>query len=125
MTSGAALAPPETAALDRALDQLTAAADQWRRLALAAKRDLLRECGRRVSEHAPEWVAAACLGRGLPPEALIAGEEWVSGPWVTLAYNQRPGRDGRRVGARGRSAAGRPAASQRARRANRRGRAAP
>ena len=86
MTSDAALAPPETAALDRALDELTAAADQWRRLALAAKRDLLRECGRRVGDHATEWVAAACLGRGVSPEALIAGEEWVSGPWVTLAY---------------------------------------
>ena len=86
MTSDAALAPPEIAALDRALDELTAAADQWRRLALAAKRDLLRECGRRVSEHAPEWVAAACAGRGVLPDAPIAGEEWVSGPWVTLAY---------------------------------------
>ena len=48
MTSDAALADPETAALDRAVDELAAAADQWRELSLVAKRDLLREVCRRV-----------------------------------------------------------------------------
>ena len=86
MTSDAALADPETAALDRAVDELAAAADQWRELSLVAKRDLLREVGRRISVQAAEWVAAGCAGRGVSPEAPVAGEEWVAGPWVTLAY---------------------------------------
>ena len=86
MTSDAALADLETTALDRAVDELAATADQWRQLSLVAKRDLLREVGRRISTQAAEWVAAGCAGRGVSPEAPIAGEEWVSGPWVTLAY---------------------------------------
>ncbi len=86
MPSDAALADSETAALDRAVDELAAGAKQWRELSLVAKRDLLREVGRRISVQAADWVAAGCAGRGVSPGASVAGEEWVSGPWVTLAY---------------------------------------
>ena len=101
MTSDAALADPETAALDRAVDELAAAADQWRELSLVAKRDLLREVCRRIGVQAAEWVAAGCAGRGVSPEAPIAGEEWVAGPWVTLAYCNALAGHGGCIGARG------------------------
>ena len=76
----------ERAELDAALAELREGAGHWARLPIAAKRDLLLELHRGVAEAADEWVELACGLKGIALDSPLAGEEWMSGPYVVLAY---------------------------------------
>ena len=76
----------ETGDVDASLVQLRAGAREWSRLAIPAKRDLLLELHRGVAAVADEWVELACRHKGIGLRSPLAGEEWMSGPYVVLAY---------------------------------------
>ena len=75
----------DTAAIDRDLTDLRAHADHWARLPLGERIDLLRAVRRNVADLAREWVDVAAKVKRLDPGSPLVGEEWISGPWVTLA----------------------------------------
>lgn len=58
----------------------------WARTSLARRRELLVRFQQLVAENAEDWVAAATRIKGLPEGSPLVGEEWISGPWATLAY---------------------------------------
>ncbi len=77
------------AATDRhQLDELVAGlvdhAAAWRNTGMAERAGLLRACIERLLAVAPEWVDAACRAKGVSPSSPLAGEEWISGPMVTI-----------------------------------------
>jgi aldehyde dehydrogenase (NAD(P)+) len=76
----------DTAELDRIVGELREGAERWSTFAAAAKRDLLLELHRGVVAVAAEWVEVACGLKGIAVDSPLAGEEWMSGPYVVLAY---------------------------------------
>ncbi|WP_320669362.1 aldehyde dehydrogenase family protein [Patulibacter defluvii] len=79
-------------AFDADLAALRAAAGRWARLPLADKRRMLSGLHDAVAEQAEEWVRLTCQGKGLDRDAPLAGEEWISGPWVQLGFTAALGR---------------------------------
>ena len=75
----------DTDAIDRDLADLREHADAWARLPVAERIDLLRGVRRNVADLAREWVDVAVKVKRLDPDSPLVGEEWISGPWVTLA----------------------------------------
>ena len=72
--------------MDAALADLTAHKTEWARLPLARKLALLDRLRGRIDHVSGKWVTAASRAKGLPVGSPLRGEEWVSGPWATLAY---------------------------------------
>jgi acyl-CoA reductase-like NAD-dependent aldehyde dehydrogenase len=85
------LAVEETARpeLDRLVERLAGRAEPWSRVGIPERIDYIDRCVAALLEVAPEWVAEACRRRGLDPDSAIAGEEWLSGPMVTVAGLRR------------------------------------
>ncbi|WP_245529998.1 aldehyde dehydrogenase family protein [Anaeromyxobacter dehalogenans] len=79
----AAPAPTEPRALDEAVARLREAAPGWAAAPLAARAALARAMLEGVGRTARRAVEAACAAKGLPSDAPQAGEEWLSGPYVT------------------------------------------
>ena len=80
--------PPDTdrATMDAALADLAAHKTEWARLPLARKLALLDRLRGRIDRVSGKWVTAASRAKGLPVGSPLRGEEWVSGPWATIAY---------------------------------------
>jgi acyl-CoA reductase-like NAD-dependent aldehyde dehydrogenase len=76
--------PTEESDLDRRVSHLRDHAREFARLPIEKKIDLLEDIRRRVRDVAPEWVLAACAAKGIPVDAPVAGEEWISGPSVLV-----------------------------------------
>jgi aldehyde dehydrogenase (NAD(P)+) len=72
--------------LDEALRELGTGASRWARLPVAAKRALLLEVHRDVAAVGDDWVEVTCALKGVRRDSPLAGEEWMSGPYVMLAY---------------------------------------
>jgi len=72
--------------LDGTVGELRRGAERWAALSTAAKRELLVELHRGVAAVANEWVEVSCGVKGLACDSQLAGEEWLSGPYVVLAY---------------------------------------
>jgi aldehyde dehydrogenase (NAD(P)+) len=70
--------------LDRLIGRLRDRAQEFARLHIATKIELLEDCLRGTRDVASDWVAAACRAKGIPQNAPVAGEEWVAGPALTL-----------------------------------------
>jgi acyl-CoA reductase-like NAD-dependent aldehyde dehydrogenase len=70
--------------LDRLIGRLRERAQEFARLHVATKIELLEDCLRGTRDVAGDWVAAACRAKGISPNAPVAGEEWVAGPALTL-----------------------------------------
>lgn len=73
-----------TANLDRAVAEVKVKADEFFRLPVRAKADLLRQIQPRLVEVAPDWVKAACRAKGIAYGSTMAGEEWLAGPFITM-----------------------------------------
>ena len=71
-------------ALDAAVARVREAAPGWARAPLADRIDLARELQAGCARVATRMAEAACQAKGIPIGAPQAGEEWLSGPWVTL-----------------------------------------
>ena len=70
--------------LDRAIADLTVGADAWSRLGLDQRATLITETQASIARHANDWVAAAIAAKGTH-EGPMEGEEWISGPYASLA----------------------------------------
>lgn len=70
--------------MEAAVTTLRSRADAWARLELGERRRLLAGCRRGVVDVAERWVVASCRAKGIATDAPVAGEEWLSGPYVLL-----------------------------------------
>jgi aldehyde dehydrogenase (NAD(P)+) len=77
-------ARPEQSALDAAVARTREAAPGWARASLQERIDLARQLQAGAGRTAERMARAACQAKGIPWTSPQAGEEWVSGPWVTL-----------------------------------------
>jgi hypothetical protein len=69
----------DTAALDAAVGEVAAHADEWAGTTAAARADLLDQVLRDTMAAQDDWLAAACAAKGLEPESTEAGEELFAG----------------------------------------------
>ena len=72
----------DSVALDSTLAALQAKKDEWATLSVAQKLALLLQLRDRLRKHAQRWVDVSLIGKQLPPDSPLAGEEWSSGPWA-------------------------------------------
>ena len=78
--------PTPLDALDRMLDALDRRKHDWVRVPIERRAVLLRTCMQGVLAVADDWVARALAAKGVDLDSPLAGEEWLSGPMVTLRY---------------------------------------
>ncbi len=78
--------PPPTPlpALDAAVTRVKEAAHGWAKASLQERIGLARAMAEGTARTAERAARLACQAKGIPWEAPAAGEEWLSGPWVTL-----------------------------------------
>ena len=76
--------PTSPAALDAALSRVKEAAAGWARASLRDRIELARDLHAGMARTAEQATRLACLAKGIPFESPHAGEEWLSGPYVTL-----------------------------------------
>ena len=70
--------------IDRQLARLSANRSRWASLAVPAKIDYLRRIRDATILTAAQWVEASVRAKGTLATPSLAGEEWMSGPWVLL-----------------------------------------
>jgi acyl-CoA reductase-like NAD-dependent aldehyde dehydrogenase len=70
--------------LDAGIQDLTAGAASWAALSLPARIDHLRRTHAAIARTADAWTAAAVAAKHVPAGPL-EGEEWITGPYATLA----------------------------------------
>ncbi|HDH03775.1 MAG TPA: aldehyde dehydrogenase [Actinobacteria bacterium] len=77
---------PESTAevIDKHVITVARAAAGWVTTSTDERVALLAECRAAVASVAREWVEAACTAKGITLGTPTEGEEWQSGPWVTL-----------------------------------------
>ncbi|RMG44714.1 MAG: aldehyde dehydrogenase family protein [Acidobacteria bacterium] len=72
--------------LDRTLERLRSRAAAWASLDARARARYLRAAAAELVRVAPDWVAWAVREKGEDPAGPVAGEEWISGPMVTVRF---------------------------------------
>jgi acyl-CoA reductase-like NAD-dependent aldehyde dehydrogenase len=84
----AAPAPERTEPLrlDEAVARLRDGATRWARAPFADRIALARSMLHGVDRTAASAVAAACTAKGIPAGSPLAGEEWVSGPYLVARF---------------------------------------
>ncbi|MGN6721891.1 MAG: aldehyde dehydrogenase family protein [Marmoricola sp.] len=70
---------------DAIVERLTAGEKAWAALDLASREQLLARMVELVDAHSAEWVAITAEIKQVPAGSPLVGEEWISGPWATLA----------------------------------------
>lgn len=78
------IAPTSQQALDAAVARVKEAAPGWARASLRERLDLARELLRGTARTAERATRLACEAKGIGWDTPQAGEEWISGPYVTL-----------------------------------------
>lgn len=84
-TPAPGLAERERADIDTALGALERGARLWSTLALRQRARLLERLHDTIGAVAEEWAVTAAASKGLGPRHPLRGEEWLGGPWTTLA----------------------------------------
>ena len=75
------------AALDESLARLDRHKARWAQLPIRDKIQYLVEVRALAVRHADAWVAAGASLKGLPQDSpLIGAEEWLGGPYPTIAW---------------------------------------
>lgn len=69
--------------IDAAVAELQAQKQRWAQLTLHKRINLCNELLRGLASIAEEWVNTAVAAKGIDPQTSMAGEEWMSGPYVT------------------------------------------
>lgn len=75
----------DTTVVDSALTDLLRGEKAWADTPLTRRRHLLDRVAALIDRHADEWVDVAARFKGLDPSSPLVGEEWISGPYPTLA----------------------------------------
>jgi acyl-CoA reductase-like NAD-dependent aldehyde dehydrogenase len=83
-TAAPPLAATDPRRLDEAVARLRDGAPIWARASLPERIALARSMARGTARTAERAVAAACAAKGIPQRSPVAGEEWLSGPYVVL-----------------------------------------
>lgn len=94
--------PTATSALDEVVRRLKDGARAFAALSIDRRIELCEQMRRGYAAIADESAAAACKAKGLDPSTPVAGEEWISGPMVTLRILRQTAdalRDVKRYGA--------------------------
>lgn len=73
-------------AADALLATLADRKERWVRVPLEERVGILRACIPGVLDIAEEWVRSANAAKGIEAGSVWAGEEWISGPMVTVRY---------------------------------------
>ncbi len=83
-----AAAPPRTEfrRLDEALARLREGAPRWAHASLPERIAVARSMMQGIERTAARAVTSACEAKGLPLDGPLAGEEWVSGPYITARF---------------------------------------
>ena len=76
--------PTAPSALDQVVGRLKDGSRAFVRLSIDRRIELCEQMRRGYAAIAAESAVAACRAKGLDPESPVAGEEWLSGPMVTL-----------------------------------------
>jgi acyl-CoA reductase-like NAD-dependent aldehyde dehydrogenase len=84
MSAAAAPAATDPRRLDEAVARLKESAPLWARASLPERIAIARSMARGVARTAERAVHAACVAKGISPETPQGGEEWLSGPYVTI-----------------------------------------
>ena len=71
-------------ALDRAVADVRAHADEFAKLPAADKARLVRSLIPRIAAVARDWVRAGCAAKGLNPDTVESAEEWLAGVAPTI-----------------------------------------
>jgi acyl-CoA reductase-like NAD-dependent aldehyde dehydrogenase len=71
------------AELDRAIEELATGANAWAALNLTERADILTRTHGAIAEVAQLWAELAIAAKATPPN--LAGEEWLSGPYASMA----------------------------------------
>ncbi len=82
----AATAPERTEQrrIDEAVERVREAAPAWARAPLRERADLARSMLAGAIRTADRLVEASCAAKGIALDSPAAGEEWITGPWVTV-----------------------------------------
>src|SRR5437879_1478546 len=72
--------------MDAALSRLREGADAFARLPLSRRIALVQSMRTGYARIARESAAAACRAKGIAPGTPAEGEEWLSGPVITLTH---------------------------------------
>lgn len=70
---------------ETALADLDAAKDKWARLSIAERIRLLSETKDAIFSVAEGWAEVSGRKKGLRPDSHLVGEEWIAGPYATIA----------------------------------------
>ncbi len=76
--------PTERSRMEEALSRVRERAGEWARLPVREKIALARSLQAGTARVAERSVAAACAAKGIPTGSPLEGEEWLTGPYVTL-----------------------------------------
>src|SRR3954471_3482545 len=84
MSAIASPIPTAPSALDEVVHRLKEGSRAFARLSVDRRIELCEQMRRGYAVIAGESAVAACRAKGVDPESPVAGEEWISGPMVTL-----------------------------------------
>ncbi len=70
---------------EAALADLDAAKDGWARSSLAERIGLLTQMKHTIMQVAKDWAETSARNKGLSAGTPVAGEEWITGPYATMA----------------------------------------
>jgi aldehyde dehydrogenase (NAD(P)+) len=76
--------PTSTSSLDEVVHRLKDGSRAFAALSVDRRIDLCEQMRRGYASIAGESAEAACRAKGVDPASPVAGEEWISGPMVTL-----------------------------------------
>lgn len=89
MVSHQTLDPVNTTSLESAsklVSLLAARKGDWVQIGIPQRINYLRQCIQGVKSVASPWVEAVCYPKGIDPNDLLAGEEWMSGIMMIQRY---------------------------------------
>lgn len=79
-------APPvDISGFDAAIERLSTGAKAWATMSLGERGELIARTHDSIARVAERWTSTAIDIKGLDPKSALAGEEWLSGPYATLA----------------------------------------
>ena len=84
----AAVPPTPLAEVEKKLKMLSSAKEDWVKLGVGDRIQLLERCIEHTMRVREAWVLDACKAKGIPSDSAQAGEEWLGGP-VTTVKNLR------------------------------------
>jgi len=93
-------------ALDKAIAEVSAHAEEWTRLDVSEKARLLRSLFPRLAAEAEGWVRAGCAAKGLNPDDVESAEEWLAGVDPTVRNVRLLAESLEAIAARGKPALG-------------------